>query len=214
MLFSRPTLANLVNVTVDDAGSDPYTGAQIVYSPSNAWSLGPACTVCTAHPDPKRAFNGTWHDGFFDPNTNNVLTASFQFDGSALYVNCILSHLGSNPDGTTNMLFFLDGEFMGSYQQFPNGDPTYEFNTMVYANSSIPNGHHTFTIQNGQLQAPGSLVLLDSIMYTRDVSQNVTSALPSSSRFISYHQTSLTKRRPFNNYDITALRFIYLRIGT
>lgn len=82
MFLFHSTVANLVNVTVDDAGSDPYTGAQIVYEPANTWSLGPTCEVCTAHPDPKGAFNGTWHDGFFDPGTGNVLTASFQFDGA------------------------------------------------------------------------------------------------------------------------------------
>ena len=82
-LLFHPAMAVLVNVTVDDAGQDSYTGAQIIYSPANAWSLGPLCKDCTAHPDPGSTFNGTWHDGFFDPATNTVLNASFQFEGTS-----------------------------------------------------------------------------------------------------------------------------------
>ena len=182
-LLFRPAMAVLVNVTVDDAGQDSYTGAQIIYSPANAWSLGPLCKDCTAHPDPGSTFNGTWHDGFFDPATNTVLNASFQFEGtsqsstlrvelfmfsigSALYVNCITSNSSSNPAGFTDLVFFLDGHLVGIYTDPLKRNQTYAYNVLVYSNSSIPPGQHTFVMQNGQLQAPGSLALLDSITYT------------------------------------------------
>ena len=88
LLCSYPSVvATLVNITVDDSGPDPMTGARIMYAPSDAWAFGQDCTECTARPDPVQAFMQSWHDGTFNPvpgsnnDPNTVLTATFQFSG-------------------------------------------------------------------------------------------------------------------------------------
>ncbi|KAH8086598.1 hypothetical protein BXZ70DRAFT_899946 [Cristinia sonorae] len=177
-LFSHPLIAaTLVNITVDDSGPDPITGARIAYSPSDAWSFGQDCTACTARPDPAQAFMRTWHDGTFNavPGTTNdpnvVLNATFSFEsffvaGSAIYVYCILAHTSVSPDGNSDITFLIDGEAVGSFFQAPNNATNYGFNVPVYTNASIPSGNHTFTLQNGHVDGPKSLVLLDYIVYT------------------------------------------------
>lgn len=53
--------AALINVTVDDSGSDPLTGRTISYSPVGGWQTGDHCIKCLAHPDPGQVHGGTWH---------------------------------------------------------------------------------------------------------------------------------------------------------
>jgi hypothetical protein len=66
------------------------------------------------------------------------------------------------------MTFFIDGEIVGTFVQAPTPGslPGYQYHVPVYANHSMPATHHTFTLQNGHTGGQGSLVLLDSIMYT------------------------------------------------
>ncbi|CAL1696644.1 unnamed protein product [Somion occarium] len=177
LLCAHPVAAILVNVTVDDSGPDPITGTQIVYAPPNTWSIGSNCSGCVAHPDPNAVFDRTWHEGTFSPGASNILTATFTFQGSALYVNCILS---PNLDENSDMSFFLDGQFVGSFFQPPNSNPNFGYNFTVYTNSSIPYGNHTFTLQNGRIGGATSLVLLDSIVYSYDPSQIPASSLTGS----------------------------------
>lgn len=79
------TLANLINVTIDDRFGDEKTGTKIIYSPPDAWNMGEQCSGCTARPDSTQAYMGTspdlkndhciwtssvkilgtWHDGTF-----------------------------------------------------------------------------------------------------------------------------------------------------
>lgn len=64
------------------------------------------------------------------------------------------------------MTFSIDGQTVGSFELAPTGQATYDYNVLVYANSSIPSGTHTFVLQNGQPGGAKSLVLLDYIVYT------------------------------------------------
>lgn len=65
-LLSLPlVLAALVNVTVDDAGPDPRTGAQFTYLPPDQWNFGPTCLSCINTLDPSRLENRTWHSSTF-----------------------------------------------------------------------------------------------------------------------------------------------------
>ena len=52
----------LVNVTWDDSGLDPITGATWTYMPSDQWYFGPACSDCAAKLDSSQVRNKTWHD--------------------------------------------------------------------------------------------------------------------------------------------------------
>ncbi|PSS37176.1 hypothetical protein PHLCEN_2v1049 [Hermanssonia centrifuga] len=160
------TYAALVNVTVDDAHPDPLTGISITYAPLNAWTLDSDCSTCVATPDGSQAYMGTWHDTTYLPEVGTVLSATFQFNGSALYVYCITAQSTSAPDGNSDMLFFLDGEPAGSYEHIAPGEPTYDYNVPVYSNPSIAPGFHTFVLQNGQTGGQASLALLDYIVYS------------------------------------------------
>lgn len=63
--------------------------------------------------------------------------------------------------------YYLDGELVGTRLMEPSGQPTFTYNFLLYSNSSIPNGTHEFTLQNGSPSDPEqSLVLLDYAIYT------------------------------------------------
>ncbi|KAI0789544.1 hypothetical protein C8Q75DRAFT_718548 [Abortiporus biennis] len=167
MFWSLPALeAALVNITIDDSGTDPITGTSIVYSPPDSWSPGQTCTDCQAHPDPSLALDHTWHDVLYIPANNVNLTASLQFEGSAIYVFCILAHTSSPLDGNSDMSFSIDGQVVGNFIQPPNGDPNFSYNSPVYVNTSIPAGAHTFMLQNGRQGGQTALALLDYIIYS------------------------------------------------
>lgn len=64
------------------------------------------------------------------------------------------------------MTFILDGQPVGSFELAPTGSTNYDYNMAVYANSSMPYGTHSFTLQGGSLGGEKSLVLLDYIVYS------------------------------------------------
>ncbi|KAI0784127.1 hypothetical protein C8Q75DRAFT_724994 [Abortiporus biennis] len=168
--LSRPlgVLAVLVNVTVDDSGTDPTTGVPIVYAPPDAWNLGQTCAACTAHVDSSIAFDHTWHDVSYNPSVDPTVvpTASLQFNGSAIYVFCIIAHTSVSPDGNSNMTFFIDGQVVNTFLQTPNNDTSLTYNFPVYVNTSLQTGIHTFMLQTGGLGSLKSLTLLDYIVYS------------------------------------------------
>jgi len=153
------------------------TGTRITYLPPGAWHDGTQpCSECTAHPDPSQLHDATWHGSTFNsqPGSNDdpiqIQSASVMFNGSALYVYCAIAHSASSPDGHSDMTFFIDNEVVGKFVQAPTTEsqPDYQYHVPVYVNHSMPAGIHTFTLQNGRIGGQKSLVLLDSIMYTRD----------------------------------------------
>ncbi|KAH9891105.1 hypothetical protein C8Q73DRAFT_110266 [Cubamyces lactineus] len=167
--------ADGVNVTIDDTYGDAQTGAAITYSPPGAWKVGQTCTDCTAHPDPARVYDGTWHDGTYnfwnvtDSGTSAVpkLTATVSFEGDAVYVYCILAGSDSSPDGYSSMHFELDNGLNGVFTHAPDGDDAYQYDALVFSATGLPAGAHTLTITNGATGGKKSLVLLDYIVYTR-----------------------------------------------
>ena len=118
---------SLVNVTVDDAAIDDSGAPVIAYSPIDAWKVGNGCSMCSAHPSPAEALDGTWHDVTWWNNgteTEAPRTASLRFEGtchsfrfepvypdiihfiigSAVYVYCIISRF---PTVQTDLTFSL-----------------------------------------------------------------------------------------------------------
>ncbi|KAI0336259.1 hypothetical protein GY45DRAFT_1316380 [Cubamyces sp. BRFM 1775] len=165
--------AERVNVTIDDTYGDAQTGVPIKYSASG-WKLGQTCTDCTAHPDPTRAYDRTWHDGTY--NDHNVtdgtpsipeLTATASFEGDAVYVYCILAGSDSSPDGYSSMQFELDNGQTSVFTHIPAGDDVYQYDALVFSATGLPAGIHTLKITNGATGGQKSLVLLDYIVYTR-----------------------------------------------
>ena len=83
LLSAPPASPNQINVTVDDQGIDPLTGASITYTPVGAWDMeGPA----EMNPN-DGAYNHTLHVATFDSGVpgpvggSSLQTASFQFTG-------------------------------------------------------------------------------------------------------------------------------------
>lgn len=70
LLWSSPwqtsAFAALLNVTVDDQGTDPTTGEGIGYE--GPWQVEPGCFDCYARPDGNQAHDGTWHDTEYNAN--------------------------------------------------------------------------------------------------------------------------------------------------
>ncbi|EAU85029.1 hypothetical protein CC1G_04125 [Coprinopsis cinerea okayama7 len=156
--------AFLVNVTIDDSLPDPVTGAVFRYSPEGGWLDGrEPCNGCTTRPDPALLHNRTWHDSTFNPRVggagfppNTPRFASVKFTGTAIYVYCVLARTISGPTGFSDMTFFIDAQ------------PGYDYDVLVYHNTSLPPGEHEFILQNGNIDGPKALTLFDRIVYTYD----------------------------------------------
>jgi len=180
---SRHAQALQVNATIDDQLGDSLSGALPAYVPQNVWTRGDTCTTCFAQPDYQYAFQHTWHDATWEP-LQPELTATVSFTGTAVYAYCILANTYSNSYTTfTNLSFSIDGSQVGTFSHIPDGSSSFLYNTLVYSNTSIPNGTHTFV-----LRAPtgtnNSLVLFDYVQYTFD-SNTPTTITSSSSQPIS-----------------------------
>ena len=63
------------------------------------------------------------------------------------------------------MTFFIDDEQVGAFTQPTNGDPTLQYNSLVYSNVELNDGPHTFRLESGHL-GQRALVLLDYLVYT------------------------------------------------
>ncbi|KAK0455907.1 hypothetical protein EV421DRAFT_1728731 [Armillaria borealis] len=154
--------AKLVNVTIDDQS----TG--LIFSPEDAWNNGASCQNCTAHPNASRAVDGTWHDSTFNKDSgsnaypNQVLNVSMSFNATT----------ATSPTGNSDMTFYIDNDLVGEFYHTAPGEPGYEYNFTVYSNNSIPDGLHTFKLQNGHIDGIKALVILDAIIYSYDDGQS------------------------------------------
>ncbi|EKM60240.1 uncharacterized protein PHACADRAFT_167655 [Phanerochaete carnosa HHB-10118-sp] len=168
-IFFISASSALTNVTVDDQGADPTTTYGISYT--SGWSIGQTCTGCSAQPDPAQAHGGTWHDTTYDPSIegrNTPQNATFDFTGSAVYVYGILSHSTTAPVSGADITFFIDGVKRGSFSFTPNGPQnTYTYNQLLFTIDGLEEASHAFVLQNGQIDGPISLVLLDYLIYTK-----------------------------------------------
>ncbi|SJK99289.1 uncharacterized protein ARMOST_02580 [Armillaria ostoyae] len=124
------------------------------------------------------AINGTWHDSTvkFDQDAqispNQVRNVSTMFNGTAIYVRCILAKTTSSPTGNSDMRFYIDDDLVGQFSQTAPGEPGFEYNVTVYYNSSIPAGMHRFTVQNGHVGGRKALLLFDAFIYSYDDGQS------------------------------------------
>ncbi|KAF5351327.1 hypothetical protein D9758_007971 [Tetrapyrgos nigripes] len=177
--------AVLVNRTIDDALPDAF-GNKVQYFPNgtngHAWNVGGECDSCTASGlDVSQLFDKTWHDGTtlvlpvqFNPQPgsndfpNVPLNASVTFNGTAIYVFCILALTSSSPTGDSDMSFYIDNQLSGTFVQKAPGVPEYDYHVPVYVNTSLSPGPHTLLLQNGHVNGTKSLVLLDEIVYSVD----------------------------------------------
>ena len=91
------------------------------------------------------------------------------FIGTAIYVYGILSNALNSPSGNADQLFFIDDQASQTFTHTPSGDGSFVYNSILYANTNLANGHHTLKMQNGKPGDLSSLILLDRFIYTRYV---------------------------------------------
>ncbi|GAW06177.1 hypothetical protein LENED_008080 [Lentinula edodes] len=148
-----------------------------IYSPYGAWNIGNDCHGCDAQPNATLAYNHTWHDAAFyappnqqtmtDPNV--PFTANITFNGTAVYVFCIMLNSATYPIfGASDISFHMDGVPVSTYQNSPTENlDTYTYNVPVFAMPSLEYGTHSLMIQNGVANGTDALILLDYIVYPK-----------------------------------------------
>ncbi|KAH8102713.1 hypothetical protein BXZ70DRAFT_1006614 [Cristinia sonorae] len=139
--FLRAVSSRSVNHTIDDQFGDEVTGQMVLYG-GNQFKVGNGCIDCFEKPDSTLAYHGSWHDASFVPGP--PITATFTFSGTAVYVFFILS----NNEG--------------------DDLPRYLYNVSAFSRDGIEDGEHTVTITLRQSSGPGTLLLFDYAIYTRN----------------------------------------------
>ncbi|CAK5264983.1 unnamed protein product [Mycena citricolor] len=167
-------LVSASTVIVDDELGDVTTGEKIVYAPPAAWISGGIAncgSICSSVDSSLAAlaYRNTFHGSLFIPfNQKKTLSppsATFHFVGVSVKVICILGNTLTDPVGTANMTFSIDGSEVGNFFHQALLDPPFEPNVTVFASGLLDNRNHTLLIQNGLIGGPSSLMVLDSISY-------------------------------------------------
>ena len=66
------------------------------------------------------------------------------------------------------MVFYIDGVQRGAYTYTPTQtNASYTYNQLLFSIKGLTNVSHVFTLQNGQIGGPMSLVLFDYLIYTQ-----------------------------------------------
>ena len=183
-----PVSTKLVNITVDDTIGDPTTNSILTFSPSGKWSQGQGCPGCAVHTgntsstiDVSKVFDGTWHDTTYHPLIagDPEHLVSLSFTGSAVYAYNVIANQIPFVTTLTNLTFQINGDLVGTYMHIPeNTTNTFEYDVLVYANTSLPYGQHTFVMSAGG--SNDSLILFDRIVYTQDSNDSSVTPVPAS----------------------------------
>jgi hypothetical protein len=175
--------AVLTNRTIDDQNGDSVTGSLPLYSPSDLWNEGVGCVPCAIHPEPSDAFDGTWHDTQIVPNVTTPRTVTMSFNGTAVYVYCIVPNSFNGTEITTNITFTIDGELSDRpFTYIGNSSTNLMYNVTVYANNSLKNGKHELILSATPGSYAASTVLFDYLIYTSDDNSQSSSKSSTSSR--------------------------------
>ncbi|EMD37860.1 hypothetical protein CERSUDRAFT_94852 [Gelatoporia subvermispora B] len=183
-------LATPFNITVDDTNGDPLTLTNVSYTPPASWYTNQDCASgdpgapgeCPPGLQANQAYDLTYHGSAFFAGRSTGLNATFTFQGTAVYVYCILNA----GVFTSNMTFHLDGQQVGAYTYNSvvtddTGIPPYQYSVPVFQFGSLSNDNHTFTLTNGDVTTepgPYSIVLLDYFQYTTELTEEQTHSSP------------------------------------
>lgn len=82
-----------------------------------------------------------------------------------MYCALTLTHI--IPPRDSDMSFYIDGIFVGSFQRpGPEDLSGIDYNVLVYSNTTLQHGQHEIEIVNGRVNGPNALMVLDRIVYT------------------------------------------------
>ncbi|KZT68205.1 hypothetical protein DAEQUDRAFT_712398 [Daedalea quercina L-15889] len=163
LIVCRLTLAAVTNRTIDDEYGDSVTGRRPIYD--GPWNYGPACPGCFVQPSPKDVFMSSWHDTTTSLQ-NDHQTISLLFNGTAVWVYCVVPNYVQSATTFVNISFNLDGAPVGTYMHQPDeSSDVYSYNVTVYSNTDLANTQHTLVMWAVQGSGP-SLLLFDWAEYT------------------------------------------------
>ncbi|KAJ7912259.1 hypothetical protein B0H13DRAFT_1851001 [Mycena leptocephala] len=166
LLISSPVLSVLTNHTIDDAGPS------IQYLPS-AQGICVGCVDPVTNFDVEELFNGTVTH--YQGKDGLILT---NFTGTSLFTATYghVQLIFANSPGTALYVFFAGSSpNVGGYHQtcqfgldgvqdpFSSVFAGVQYNQLVYENTAMPDGPHTFSIQ----MSAGFEIYLDYIVYTQ-----------------------------------------------
>ena len=204
LLFALVCRGIVVNYTIDDTnGADAgYYIMPEYYPPENVWNWGPHCTTCAFQPPAlDQVYGRTWHEANYIPGSSEERSISFTFNGALRILRCfceLASHtyvlLGSAiyvffimgpysyPNGwnitDTHLTITLDGKFSNIFHYLPEQVQSgYEYNHLVYHNSSLRPGQHRLKISC--MDDKSSILAFDYAQY----------------RFVYYHSKILLNSR-------------------
>ncbi|KAJ6614177.1 hypothetical protein B0H10DRAFT_2046293 [Mycena sp. CBHHK59/15] len=170
--------ATLWNRTIDDTQGDSVSGLLPAYDPLvQFYPNESGCSFCGTHPDPAGAFGGTWHDGSQLPGTPSI-SVTLSFNGTAIYVFCILANNLTNVMTNSYFTFTLDGVPQGNFIHNPLSTPDYQYMVNVYRIDGLKQKSHVLVMATDN-ESTGSLILFDYAIYTFD--DGLTSQIPSTS---------------------------------
>ncbi|KAF9497096.1 hypothetical protein BDN71DRAFT_636153 [Pleurotus eryngii] len=159
------------NITIDDELGDELTGNRPSFSPLLGWAQGAVCDGCLKL-DPGKTIQRTWHA--HTRRSNETWSAvSFPFTGTAVFVYCILANNLTGITALANYSFFLDGAEVGRFIHVPENGSDFQYNVLVYSNTSVPNGNHTFQLL-ADSNVNDTLILFDYAQYTLDIDAPAT----------------------------------------
>ncbi|KAJ8520348.1 hypothetical protein ONZ45_g2826 [Pleurotus djamor] len=175
IIYAGLVIAKPINVTIDDRyGAWPAFGLSQNISYGEGWfdSGFDKCNGCQFLPNMagfNAALNQTWKRATYerDKLQDEPKIATFTFNGTAVYVNIIRGPTTAGRiKGNMELLFTLDGVA----SRIEDDAKPVVFPQTPFSQSSLPQGEHTLTIQNGDPKGKhGScMVFLDSIVYTID----------------------------------------------
>ncbi|EPS95475.1 hypothetical protein FOMPIDRAFT_1132368 [Fomitopsis schrenkii] len=159
-----PISAVLVNRTIDDYYGDSASGVKPHYEGS--WNYGPECPGCYVQPEKARTFNSSWHDSTTSQK-NPIHSVQFSFNGTAIWVYCVVPNHVSKATTFVNISFELDGKDAGHYTHEPDkGSDEYRYNVTVYTNTQLAKVQHKLKMLAGHQGSQNSLFLFDWAEYT------------------------------------------------
>ncbi|KAF8891352.1 hypothetical protein BD779DRAFT_1699861 [Infundibulicybe gibba] len=162
------------NQTIDDTKGDSVTGALPVYLPAGPWDDA-SCGGCAIHPDPDKAFRGTWTAATFHPELMNI-SINFGFQGTAVYVFFINANNQGNKITTlTECDFYVDGAHSSSYQHAPTASTELDYNVLAFSAMNLVNSDHTISIVTAN-KNHSTFLNFDYALYTIDDGATISSA--------------------------------------
>lgn len=182
-LLFAPVSARLVNYTVDDGLGDQRTHRLPDYISNTVWkarSQADGCTSnCGLNIDLQQVHDGTWHgkETHADEKPSYV---SLNFNGTTIYVYCVLANNIGIAAQDTRLSFYFDGASNPAGDFLHTADTKVDgflYNQLVFASEALDSGPHTLVVKSSAEGDSGSLFVFDYALYTTEIDDDDASGV-------------------------------------